>query len=88
MHLRRHRPNLVEEQGATMCVLDEARVRLDRPSESTAGMSEELALQHRLGHGRAVHRHESAIASRALGMDRARDELFPGAGLPCYQDGA
>ena len=50
-------------------------------------MTEQLALEQRLGDGAAVDRDEAAAAARRRVVDRARDELLAGAGLADEEHG-
>ena len=55
--------------------------------EGAALVAEKLALEQRLGNGRAIHRDERLPGAIAVLMDRARDQLLAGAGLAADQDG-
>ena len=57
-------------------------VRCDlRVGERAARVAEELALEERVGNGRAVDRDEGAVLAAAAHVDRAGDELLAGAAL-------
>ena len=47
--------------------------------EGPGDVAEQLALQHALGQGRAVDRHERPVGTRAEVVDRAGDQLLAGA---------
>src|SRR5262249_11762289 len=79
--LRLELAHLVEEEGASVGELEPAAAPLAGAGERALLVTEELALEERLGQGGAVHRHEGAIAPRAGGVDRARRHLLAGAAL-------
>src|SRR5437867_9864876 len=84
-HRRRHLAELVEEHGAALRRLEEATVIVGRAREGAPPVAEELALEQRLLEGGAIDREKRALCPPALAMDRARDELLPGAGLALDQ---
>src|SRR6185436_18986181 len=55
--------------------------------ERAAHVAEELALEESLGDRGAAHRDERPRAARALPVQRARDELLPGAALAADEHG-
>ena len=55
--------------------------------ERALHVAEELALDQLPGKRRAVERHERAVPAPALGVDRARGELFAGPALAGHEDG-
>src|SRR5207247_9932200 len=55
--------------------------------ESAFHVAEELGLHQRLGNRAAVDRHERAVATRALLVDRVRDQLLAGSALAGDQYG-
>ena len=73
----RHLADLVEEERAAVRAARSlplvARVRA---GEGAALVAEELALEQGLGDRAAVDRHERPVGSRAVRVDRARDELL------------
>jgi hypothetical protein len=56
--------DLVEEEGAAVGLLEEALARADGAGERAARVPEELALQQRLGHRRAVDRRRTGRSAR------------------------
>ena len=61
-----HVPDLVEEECASVSALETAPARAHGPSERSFFVAEELGLQKVLGDGRAVDRHERAVAAAPL----------------------
>src|SRR5262249_25723287 len=78
--------DLVEEERAAVGQTQRAWPILDGAGERGAGMPEELALGQRLRDGGAVDRHERRCRPPSEGVDGARDDLLPGAGLALDQD--
>jgi hypothetical protein len=81
LHGERHLADLVEEDGATRCGLEQAAAIFDGSGEGAAPMPEELALEQRLGDGGAVHREERTVGATAGAMDRPRHQLLSRTGL-------
>ena len=86
LHLERELADLVEEQRAAGCVGEEAHARRLRVGECAARVAEELALEQRRRHGRAVDAEERPRASRPVVVQRARDELLSRAALAGDED--
>src|SRR5204863_7152510 len=86
LHRERELANLVEEQGAALRHLENARLRLDGAGKGAAYVTEQLALEQRVDDRRTVDRHERPVPPRARLMKRARGELFSGPGLAADQD--
>src|SRR5207247_8989032 len=78
--------DLVEEEGAPVGELEAAEPPLDRSREGAALVSENLALDKRLGNGGAVDGDERALAAAGALVDRPRDPLLAGAALAVAQD--
>src|SRR5262249_12147380 len=78
---------LVQEERAGARQLDLADAVVDRAREGAALVTEELALEERVGKRRAVDGDEAAALALALEVDRARRELLAGAGLAVDEDG-
>src|SRR5204863_14091 len=78
----------VQQQRAAGSQLEEARLVRRRGAVGAAGVAEELRLQERLGHGRAVDRQVRLGGPVAVAVDRPRDELLARAALALDQDGA
>ena len=75
---RHHLGNLVEEQRAAMRELEHAGPAIVRAGEGALLMSEDLALQQRLGNRRTVDRDERERRPRELGLvNRLGDEFVP-----------
>ena len=84
----RHLADLVEEQRAAVRLLEQALAALLGVGERALRVAEQLALEQRLGHRRAVDRDERAVLARATALvERARDDLLAGAALAGDQHG-
>ena len=88
--------HLVEEQGAPLGRLEDARTCPGRTGEGALLVPEELALLQGLGEGRAVDGDEGAPGSSGVRMDGPRQDLLAHPGLsqdedvderPCRQRG-
>src|SRR4029077_19138588 len=77
--------DLVEEERSGARHLEEALTVVGGPGERAAAMSEELALEQPFVEGGTVDRHEETLAARPGRVDRPRDQLLPGTGLPLDQ---
>src|SRR4029450_11994669 len=77
LHLR----HLVEKQGAAVGKLEAALAALDGAGEGALLVAEDLALQQRLGNGRAVDGHERALPAGRQRVHCPGNELLPGAAL-------
>ena len=78
LRLERHRhvADLVEEERPASRLDEEAGPRFARVGERATGVSEQLALEERLRHRRAVDRDEGAVGSAAAPMNRVREHLL------------
>ena len=76
-----HVADLVEEQCAALCRLDQAEFAFARIGERAAFVAEQLRLQQLCWQGSAVQLDEGLVAARAVEVQRARDQLLAGAGL-------
>jgi hypothetical protein len=76
-----HVADLVEEQRSAVGELEAAALLLYRARKRAALVTEELALDQLRGDRGAVHFDEGAVRALRRAVDRARDELFAGAGL-------
>ncbi|MCY1517880.1 hypothetical protein D9M68_525830 [compost metagenome] len=86
--LQRHRhvADLVEKQRAAVGLRDQPFHALGAAACEAAGrVAEELALDQRIGNGRAVHRHEGQRRAPARAVQRARQHLLAAAGLALDQ---
>jgi hypothetical protein len=81
LEVERHLAHLVEEERAAVGELEEALLVFGRAREAALLVSEELALEEVLGHGRAVLRDEELVLAVGPVVHRARDELLARAGL-------
>ena len=81
LHLRRrrHLADLVEEQGAAIRQLETPLPPIRRAGEGALLVTEDFALEQRLGNRGAVDRDERKAGARAQLMDGLRDELLAGA---------
>src|SRR5437762_222353 len=86
LHRNLHLCDLVEEEGAPVGELEAAEPPLDRSREGAALMSEDLALDERLGNGGAVDGDERALTAVGALVDRPRDQLLAGAALAVDED--
>src|SRR5207244_7706809 len=86
LHRNLHLGDLVEEEGAPVGELEAAEPPLDRSREGAALVSEDLALDERLGNGGAVDGDERALAAVGALVDRPRDQLLAGAALAVDED--
>jgi hypothetical protein len=71
--------DLVEEQGAAVGVLDLADGLLAGAGEGALLVAEELALEQRVGNGRAVDRHHALAGAGAQLVHGAGEALLAGA---------
>src|SRR5678815_1895443 len=87
LHLngKRDVSDLVEEERAALRELDTTRLALGRPGERALLVTEELALEERLGDRAAVHGDERTVLSRALLVDFARRDLLAAAALAAQE---
>jgi len=77
---------IVEEEGAAVGHLHEPLLRRARVGECSLLVTEQLALEERLGDGRAVDLHEREVAPRALVVQSLRHQLLTGAALAVDED--
>ncbi len=78
--------DLVEEDGAALGRLEEARAGLERPGERALLVAEELALEEGLGEGRAVDREERAPRPRRGAVEGAGQHVLADARLAEDED--
>ena len=84
---RRDLADLVEEQRAAVGEREPAVLARHRAGERAALVTEQLALEQRLGERRAVQLDERAVRARRPLVDRVGDELLAGAALAGDQHG-
>src|SRR5690606_16660246 len=77
--------NFVEEQGAPIRLLEEAGARRARVGESSARMSEQLALEEVRRNRSAVHCNEASVGAPGSLMESTGDELLARAALAADQ---
>jgi len=77
----RHVADLVEEERALVAALEFAHVGPVRARERPALVAEQLALEERLGDGRAVDGHEGLLHALAVVVDGAGHQFLTGAAL-------
>src|SRR4030095_8411013 len=87
LHGDRHVPDLVEEERPAVGHLVEALLVAVRARECALDVTEELALDERVGNRGAVLREEHACSPRGVEVQGPRDELLSGAALALDQDG-
>ncbi len=84
---RRHIADLVQKDRAAGALLELADAAAVGSGEGALLVPEQLALQQRLGNGRAVDRQEAPGCPRAVLIDGPRDQLLAGAALAADQHG-
>ena len=87
LHRLREVANFVKEKSASIGLLESAFAIGDRSGKGSAHVSKELAFEQVLGNGSAVDRDERFLASVAVLIEGAGDELFAGAGFAQDKDG-
>ena len=81
MQLERHVADFVQKQRAAIGLLKAAAAHGLRAGKSAALVAEEFALQQVFGDGSGVDGHKRAIGARGMLVQRARHQLFAGAGF-------
>ncbi len=82
-----HVPDLIEEQRATVGLLEPATTLSVRPRERALLVPEQLGLEKIGGNGRGVQGDEGLSRARAVIVQSARNQLLARAGLAGDQDG-
>ena len=77
----RHFADLVEEECPTCRGSKDADSVRERAGESAAAIAKQFALDQFSGQGSAIHRNELVRRAATGGMNGARQQFFPGAGL-------
>ena len=80
-------PDLVEQDGAAVRRLEQARPRRLGVGERALLVAEELRLDQVLGQRGAVHLDEGSLAPSSAGVQRARDVSLAAARFPEQEDG-
>ena len=78
--------DLVQEQRPAVRKLDQADFSGGGACKGALLMSKKLRLGKRLGYSSAVQRDEWLLRATRQAMELARDQLFPGSGLPMDED--
>src|SRR5690606_32007649 len=81
LDVRLHLGDLIEEERATIRLLERAGLLVDGTGERALLVAEQLVLQDLAGEGTAVQCDERPLPTRRLVVDRARDELLAGPAL-------
>jgi hypothetical protein len=81
LHLGPQRADLVEHERAALGLREAPGARGRGARNGALAVPEELALEQRLGHGRAVHAHEVAARARPGAVDLVGHELLARAAL-------
>src|SRR3990172_8318265 len=87
LHLHRHLPDLVEEEGSAVGELELSRAPLHPPRKGPLLVAVQLALHEVPRDGGHVDGDERAPRARRVGVDGARDELLAGAALAHEENG-
>ena len=87
LELERDLAHFVEKDGPPVGELEPTDLVRDRAGEGALLMPEQLALDQTGGDGGAVELDEGLVIPTAQAVDRAGDELLPGAGLALNQHG-
>ncbi len=88
LQVERQLADLVDEQRAPVRLHEGAVARRVRAGEGAARVTEQLALDERRRHCRAVEHDERPLGARAARVDGLGADLLAGAGLAVDQDGA
>ena len=81
LHAQAHFPDFVQEHRASIAQLKEADLVAMRTSKAALHVTEELRLEERLRHARAIERHKGTLGARGSGMNQSCDEILPDAAL-------
>src|SRR5690606_32794741 len=82
----RHLTDLVEEDRACLCKLEKSLPQRCRACERPLFVTEELALEQRLGQGRDVYCDEGLVTARRESVQPPGDQLLAGATLSLDED--
>ena len=86
LHLQAHLADLVQEDGALMRQLQRADPVAIGAGEAALGVTEELGLEQRLGHGAAIDGDEAPCARAECAVDELRDQILADAALAGDED--
>ena len=81
LHAQAHFPDFVQEHRAAIAQLKKANLVTMRTGEAALHVTEELRLEERLRHARAIERHKGTLGARGTGMNQSGDEILPDAAL-------
>ena len=81
LHAQAHFPDFVQEHRAAIAQLKEADLVTMRTGEAALHVTEELRLEERLRHARAIERDKGTLGARGTGMNQSCDEILPDAAL-------
>src|SRR4030095_3602483 len=83
-----HERDFVDEERTAVRELEPADAARDRTGERTLRMPEELGFSKRLGNRRGIEPDKTLVRSRAVVVNRPRDQFLSRAGLALDQDSA
>ena len=76
LHVRPHRPDLVEEEGAAVGHFEQALLRRNRRSERALDVAEQRRFQQVRRHRARIHWNERLVPPRRIRMQRLRDQFL------------
>ena len=85
LRLQRHIADLVQEYRAAIGILKKPDLVVRGARERSLHVAEQLALEQRLDHRRAIDGGETARGGWAQPMQRAGDQFLPGSRRACHQ---
>src|SRR3974377_1857495 len=77
--------DLIQKEGTAICHLEPTPFLHQGTSESAFFVAKQFAFPDPRGCGRAIQAYESALATRAEVMNRAREQFLAGPRLPMQQ---
>ena len=83
---RTHFRNFVEKNSAPICQLELAFQRLLSAGKRAFFVTEKLALEQGIAHGRRVEGDERALSARGRIVNRVREQSLPGTGFSEQHD--
>ncbi len=87
LELGGHGPDLVEEEGAAVGVMEEAVLVGDRTGEGALAMAEEFGFEEVFGEGGTVDGDEGGVVAAGIVVEGAGDEFLAGAAFAEDEDG-
>src|SRR5262249_11198696 len=88
LHARRGISNFIQEEGSSVCNLEETFLVLHGSRERPLHVSEQFGIEQVVVERGAVLRHEDLILARRIVVDRLRNELFTGTVLSLNENRA